>query len=294
MGVLALGGSILIASCAKDGDTGPAGADGVAGVNGTNGVNANGVTTTDQANYDAADGIRGGIIYDKFYSTEAATGVTDPYITGNGDFFRCKACHGWDLLGTSGSYIDRGPTATRPNVATTNLRTFTGGSNIAELFNAIKHTGGRINKTSGPSSVHALGDQMPDYGLILADADIWDLVKYLKEEAVHTDLLYDLETTGEYPTGSRIFTNVGKDGVAASGDTYYATNCGGCHGADGTTLDLGGRSIGQFAREKPYEAWHKVKFGQLGSSMSAYGTVTVDELKNLLKAGSNTTNFPDL
>ena len=53
----------------------------------------------DQIAYDAADGVNGGRLYDKFWADE--TNFTSPVdatinlndITDYGDFYRCKQCH---------------------------------------------------------------------------------------------------------------------------------------------------------------------------------------------------------
>ena len=146
--------------------------------------------------------------------------------------------------------------------------------------------GGRLKSTSSYSDV------MPDYSTFISDNDIWDLVKYLFEETVNVDLLYDYQTAGIYPSGTITYSSIGRDGVAATGDTYLSSNCTSCHGADGTTLDLGGRTLGKFGREKPNELWHKVKFGQLGSSMAGYNS-TLQELKDLYTALQDTSKWPD-
>lgn len=287
--------AILAAGCTKEGEIGPAGPAGTNGANGTNGTNGtNGVdgygavTVADQASYDAADGPRGGILYDNWTSTEAGISNIPSEVTAKKDFYRCKACHAWDGLGNKASYINRAGNDNRPNCATSSdLRAYVGSHNIKETFNAIKNMGGRTK-----SSLKSYSDVMPDYGTLISDTDVWDLVKYLFEEAVNVDLLYDYQTSGIYPTGTITYSNIGKDGVAATGQAYLTTNCTPCHGADGKALDLGGKSLGKFGREKPNELWHKAKFGQPGSSMAAFGS-TIQELKDLYKALQDTANWPD-
>jgi cytochrome c553 len=290
----------FLTGCTKDGEVGPAGTagtDGTNGINGTNGTNGiagtagtdgyGAVSAADQASYDAADGLRGGILYDKWTASEAAISDIPTEVTDNVEFFRCKACHGWDGLGNKASYINRAGKATRPNVASSELRAYVGNHNIKETFNAVKNMGGRQK-----SSLKSYSDVMPDYSTLIADSDIWDLVKYLFEEAINVDLLYDYQTLGIYPTGTITYSNIGQDGVAATGDAYLSANCTSCHGADGTTLDLGGKTLGKFGRVKPNELWHKVKFGQLGSTMTGFNS-TVAELKDLYAALQDTTKWPD-
>ncbi|MFY9152614.1 MAG: c-type cytochrome [Prolixibacteraceae bacterium] len=294
--LIALMFAIFVVGCTEEGPMGPAGADGTNGTNGTNGANGtngtNGidgygaVTVADQASYDAADGLRGGILYDNWTSTEAAISNIPTEVAAMPEFFRCKSCHAWDGLGAKASYINRAGTATRPNCASSDLRAYVGNHNIKETFNAVKHMGGRLKSASSYSDV------MPDYSTLISDNDVWDLVKYLFEEAINVDLLYVYQTSGIYPTGTVTYSNIGRDGVAAAGDAYLSSKCASCHGADGTDIDLGGRSLGKFGRTKPNELWHKAKFGQLGSSMGAFDC-SVQELKDLYSALQDKTKWPD-
>ncbi|MCF8258245.1 MAG: c-type cytochrome [Flavobacteriales bacterium] len=246
-----------------------------------------------------ADGILGGKLFDKFWATEtgwtAPTGIVAADISGYSDFYRCKACHGWDLDGNVGAYINRGATASRPSVSGS-IRSFISSSTDQALFDAIKNTGGAAvdpARTANGTDASLGGNAHPDYGTILTDDQIWALAKFLKTEAIDVTTLYDVTVTGTYPTGTATFSNIGKDGDAAAGNATYTSKCVGCHGADGTTIALEGKSVGQFTRSKANEAQHKIKFGQLGSTMGAMG-VSSAEMKDLYKALSDETAFPDL
>ena len=255
-----------------------------------------------QISYNNADFKNGGIMYDKFWASESNFDQNDPNlatISDNADFFRCKQCHGWDGLGSAGAYINRAPKTTRPNVSALNLYQLAQTKTADELFEAMKATNGRRDisydlPTYDPETNNTEGDKMPNYSQILTDAQIWDIIKYMKESMFDVTNLYDINIEGTYPTGSRTFSNVGKDGNEANGNALYSEKCASCHGADGTSLDLGGRSAGQFTREKSYEVQHKVKYGQLGSGMTGEFDMTLTEMKDLYKAMANSTNFPDL
>jgi thiosulfate dehydrogenase len=244
--------------------------------------------------FEKADSILGGIMYDTYWSTEAEFDQSDPNFSlydGNADFFRCKSCHGWDGLGTEGSYIGRASSATRPNVSSLNLYELAQSKTADELFEAMTKTEGRRSLTDNLSSD---GDKMPDYTEILTDAQIWDIVKFMKKGMFDVNELYVAQYNGSYPTGSASFQSLGKDGNADNGNAYYTANCASCHGVDGLDISLNGKGIGGFARTKPYELQHKTKYGALGVNPPMVGEfdITIDEMKDLLKALSSSTNYP--
>jgi thiosulfate dehydrogenase len=261
---------------------------------------------TEPTDYTNADGILGGILYDSFWATEANySKASDQNLVNKlktySDFFRCKQCHGWDLLGTNGAYINRGPKTNRPNISSVNLSTIVKTKTPQELFDAIKKTTGRrdINydlSTYNPSTNASIGDQMPNFSQLLSDKEIWALVKFLKNEVINVSDLYDFQLTGTYPTGKISYSNIGKDGNAANGKTYFTQKCQVCHGPDGKLIpDLDktpGLTLGKFIRTKPNEAQHKIKFGQLGSPMIALKT-SLQDMKNLYKAATDTLTFPN-
>lgn len=255
-----------------------------------------------------ADGVNGGMLYNTFW--DPATGFTQAdaakikKLTMFSDFFRCKQCHGWDQEGTQASYIGRAPSKTRPRVATP-IRAQMTSYTPEQLFNAIK-TGSTPSarrpfsadlSTYDPASNSAVGDQMPNYGELLTDAQIWNVVKFLKTEAIDVKLLYDHSTTGSYPTGKITYTNIGKDGDAAKGKALFISQgcaVSSCHGANGTAVlvDNATYTVGGFVRAKPNEAQHKIKFGQMENSGMLARNVSVQDLKDLYKALIDTVAFP--
>lgn len=258
------------------------------------------IDNSDQIAYDAASAIVGSQLYNDFTKTPGFDGPSDPTvnledITGFKDFYRCKQCHAWDLKAKFGSYIRRGPTATRPDVSSvqlTNLQI----ADISELFDGIKNTGGApvsVARTADGTNASLGGNEHPDYGTILTDNQIWDLVKFLREGAFDVDNLYASNTVGVYPTGTISYSDFGFNGNTSLGLTYYNNNCASCHGADGTTISLEGRSIGQFVRNKPYEIQHKAVSGQLGTSMGPTPT-SFEEMLGFLKVASDPVLFPNL
>jgi len=255
----------------------------------------------DQAAYDAADAIRGGQLYDKFWKVSSYTGPNDPSVNQQNiddfsNFYRCKQCHGWDQKARFGWYIDRNSKTSRPDVsaqALTGVKT----DEIRVLFDEVAHTNGaEVDpvRTADGTNPALGGNDMPNFSKILTEAQIWDIVKFLKEGALDTEQLYDLATSGTYPTGSKTMTNLGKDGDAAAGDTFFANTCAQCHGPAGKTIPLEGKSLGDFARGGPHETQHKIKNGHPGSIMPGQPDATLTDVKNLLKALSDEVKYPIL
>lgn len=156
--------------------------------------------------YQSAAGIVGGQLYSKFWTEETGFSLGNSNldnqgqldnITDKSNFFRCKQCHGWDRLGRDGGYSDRAASTSKPNVADVNLAMVSEVATPQAIFDSIK--GGVYSRSVGedlsgynPDDNATTGDKMPAYGEILTDAQIWNVVKYLKEEALDTTELYDL------------------------------------------------------------------------------------------------------
>ena len=258
------------------------------------------ISVADQA-YADADGIMGGKLYSKFWATE--TGWTAPSsinaadISDYGNFYRCKQCHGWDNMGREGVYNNRAANAGRPSVGPSLIEPITNDPK-EELFGHIFNTTGRaVDPSLTQDGTTGSGDAMPAFGNILTEGEAWDIVKYMLEERNDVTQLYDLATSGTYPTGTHTFTNIGKDGDAAAGDAYFLANCATCHGADGAGIaivdDGDSLSVGHFGRFSPHETQHKIKFGNLCSAMTGFPTATITDIKNVLKALQDQIKYPE-
>jgi mono/diheme cytochrome c family protein len=292
--------AVALAGCeGSEGPMGPAGMDGTDGTSGTPGIDWPGPAPPA---YIAADGILGGAAYSKWWTTEAAGSGTQPATTAGADFYRCKACHAWDGLGSAASYATRTGQSTlkptRPDVSGVNLRSTAASESFQELFDLIERSGAR--------DVDASDNTHPDYSARLSTAQLWNIVKFMREEWVAPSELYDIAVSGPamYVDYSQIppavvtptitYSNIGAKGNDVDGDDIFGAVCATCHGVDGRTLDLGGRSLGQFVREKPNEAWFKAKFGEAGTGMTPGLVTSLVDLQDLYAALVNATRYPDL
>lgn len=261
---------------------------------------------TDTTSYEQADGINGGLLYDNFLKNgDVAAKFSNSHniditaIKNKYDFFRCKQCHGWDRIGTKGYYSGRKPKAgKRPNVSSVNLLDNAKKMSPQELFDKIKTPANPRPLNSDlsqydPESNNTMGDAMPSYGDIFSDSEIWDLVKFIKEDGEDYRNYYAMEIQGSYPDAKVQFVAIGKGGDAANGNTIYTKSCASCHGIDGTDISIKGKSAGEFTRKKTYELAHKVKFGQPGSDM--FGTpLSIKEMNDLHKALADESRYPDM
>ena len=304
-----------------DGATGPAGADGADGAAGQDGQDgqdgANGADATiaipTQADIDAyglADGTTGARYYDNpanavLDADAANTTWADADLGGaSANFYRCKTCHGWDLLGRQGgALIGKAPSATYPIAVDVNLYQWARVNNIKTVFNAVKNVGGHAPTVADQSSL------MADYSSLGDDA-IWDLVKFLKETSHNVYEFYAEETFGTYPTGTKVRTDLGRGGDPVNGLAVWTAKCSGCHAADGTGIDIycKGLSVGDMFRNDPHEIQHKGPWGMptdrshvaagcsipFGANMPVTAGLTDQDIRDLLVMGQDATAFPDL
>ena len=253
--------------------------------------------SADEIAFDAANGVNGAQVYDHPLNYVSAS-QTD-YPNANTNFFRCKSCHGWDLLGQSGVLINKKSSATYPVAAAGNLYTWSREHSIREVFDAVKKVGGRTKSD-------AYDQRHPDYSTILTDSQIWDVVKFLKETSHNVNDFYAMSTTGVYPDGTRTFSDIGRGGNAAAGLVTYNAKCVSCHGTDGLKIDIycQGLFLGEMFRQDPHEVQHKAIWGMpndrehvdagctFAAPMPAIA-ITDQDIRNMMVMGQDKTLFPD-
>ena len=195
------------------------------------------------ANWDNADLVRGGLLYDKWWDVNGSATPSSDFdpiwasqstnARSGGDTWRCKECHGWDYIGKDGRYSGGSHYTGFNGVMDASSNSH------AAIFDAIKDAGGD----------HDLSDQ-------LSDADVLDLVKFI------TEGLFDMYAYIDPVTYAGT-------GNATNGGTLYATNCEFCHGADGKNFDFesedGVQGVGWLSNDNPQEVFHKIRWGHPGS-----------------------------
>ena len=249
------------------------------------------------SSFTAADGITGARLYDHVLNQIESS---DTNLTKMPNFYRCKSCHGWDLLGRNGVLINKTPTSTYPAAADVNLYRWAKDHNISEIFIAVKNNSGR-NK----STTIGYNSTMPNYGKILTDDQVWDIVKFLKETAHNVNEFYDLTTIGVYPTGTKVFSDIGKGGDPVNGKIVYDANCKSCHSADGTGIDVycKGIYLGDMFRDDPHEIQHKSVWGMPNdrehidagcafAGMMPAQNITDQDIRDMMVMGQDEVAFP--
>lgn len=198
----------------------------------------------------AADPVRGGLLWDRWWRVNGAptpTGTHPLYPPGGpqsgSTTFRCKECHGWDYKGADGAYGEPGNSH------------YTG---IAGVFGTTLTTSELVDiiKTTAVPNGHGFGA----YGL--TDADIDDLVAFIETAMIDTDLYIDGdgEFVGDPDQGRVNYEVIG--------------SCAACHGEEGTAINFGSPAdpewVGTIAVANPWELLHKIRFGNPGTSMPSW------------------------
>jgi mono/diheme cytochrome c family protein len=217
----------------------------------------------------SADLVRGGLLYDRWwrvneadepaetnptYPVEVNAEVNPPGRMGS-QTWRCKECHGWDYQGKDGAYGSGSH--------------FTGIAGILnaqvmapeDLFDIIRTgTTGLTGTMTGYTS-----DQ-------LSDNDVQDLVSFIEEGLIDVSPFIDA-------------ANQAIDPDLADGEQRYNDTCAACHGVNGDAIDFGGgEGIREIAEDNPQEFFHKVRFGQPGTTMpsAVNNGWTNEEVRNVL------------
>lgn len=190
------------------------------------------------AETDAGNTVRGGRLYDKWFKEAKVTAPEGNHIAwpesntkkSGADTFRCKSCHGWDLLGKDGAYSK--------------------GSWVTGIV-GVKAAAGK----DPAAIVDILKDATHGFGGAIADADLVALATFVSLGQFDMDPFIDRETKKAL-------------GDAVVGAGIYETVCAGCHAADGKGVK-DAEPMGVISNDNPWETMHKISFGQPAEAMPA-------------------------
>lgn len=199
---------------------------------------------------------RGGQLYDKWY---AVTEATPPEATHpaypveskkqGAATWRCKECHGWDYKGRDGTY---GSGSHYTGIKGVRGVAGIDPARIREII--MDKTHAFTNDTIPPGAVEKLA-------------------LFLSFGQVNMDRYIDRETK----TAS---------GNVARGAAFFQTICAVCHGFDGKEMNFRDADepeyVGTVARQNPWEALHKIRFGQPGVGMVALTVLDIQDHVDIL------------
>jgi len=199
---------------------------------------------------------RGGQLYDDWMAVmeEDAPEGTHPAYPAEGkksgaSTWRCKECHGWDYMGAAGAYGS--------------------GSHFTGI------TGVRGVEGMDPEAIHEI--IMDDtHGLteeLMPHSAMEKLALFLSKGQIDMDRYIDRE--------SKVARGNPRRGAAS-----FQTICAVCHGFDGKDMNFGDEEgpeyVGTICSENPWEALHKIRFGQPGVGMIAMVSLDIDEQIDIL------------
>ena len=231
----------------------------------------------------SGDPVRGGLIYDMWWSVPAAEEgeaesheaegpTTDQPLwktqttntRAGADTWRCKECHGWDYQGVDGAYGSGSHKTGFVGVFSARNRP------ASELLAILK---GSTNPDH-------------DFSKVIDEQGLIDLALFMAQEQIDTADLVNADKTSK--------------GDAAAGSTRFEDVCINCHGPDGNAINFNNieepEFLGHVAKDNPWEFIHKVRFGQPGWPMPSgiKNQWTLQDIGNVLAYAQTLTTDPAL
>ena len=232
---------------------------------------------------------QGALAWNNWTKTDAGGTGSLPADVDNKDYIRCKACHGWDRLGTEGGYVRRSRKDSRPNAGegdgdstpralpemiTASMilhdgtgRTFAeGDGSWVELNEMGMH---HANNTAQHAAGYTLGNQHPDFsGGDLTQAQVDNLVAFLNFADGTSSAYFANINTDQNP----VLYSMIDTADATAGESFYNSSCSGCHGDPASEGNVGAPSGGILkyleGDGKFSEISHAARWGIPGTSMS--------------------------
>ena len=205
---------------------------------------------------DIWDIARGGQLYDKWWAVIEgdAPEATHPAYPAEGKksgstTWRCKECHGWDYRGKDGAYASGSHFTGIPGIRGVD------GIDVNTLHDII------MNETHGFTEAQMPHSAMEKIALFLSRGQL-DTERYIDRE-----------------------TKMAR-GNPRRGAALFQTICAVCHGFDGKEINFHDADdpefVGTVAVNNPWEALHKIRFGQPGVGMIALGALDIDTLVDIV------------
>jgi len=205
---------------------------------------------------DIWDIARGGQLYDKWWAVTEAEAPKDTHPAypaaakqkGSGTW-RCKECHGWDYMGEDGAY--------------------------AKGSHATGITGVRGVAGMEPEKIHQIimDDTHGFTEQTMTHSAMEKLALFLSKGQIEMDRYIDRETKKARGNPRR-------------GAQFFQTICVVCHGTDGKLINFGDEKepeyVGTVGSENPWEALHKIRFGQPGVGMVAMMVLDIEDQVDIL------------
>jgi len=204
---------------------------------------------------------QGALVWNDWTSADAG-GSGLPAGETNGDYVRCKSCHGWDRLGLKGGYVRRSRTAERPNAGLGDIDRSS--RDIAPGMGDYYHirdyevlhsgTGRAYEEGSGSwvelgfhptateraarSTGYTLGNQHPDFSptganagdIVLTGEQVDCVVEFVNFGDSDPKFYFDYIDTKQNP--AKYMINSAANAVA--GQLFYEQACRRCHGDPST------------------------------------------------------------
>ena len=199
---------------------------------------------------------RGGQLYDKWWAVIEADEPegTHPAYPAEGKksgstTWRCKECHGWDYKGVDGAYAKGSH--------------FTGIQGVRAVSGVDPATIRDIIL----DDTHRYTEQM------IPRSAVEKIALFLSLGQIDMDRYIDRSTKVAHGDVNR-------------GAQFFQTICANCHGFDGKELNFGDDDdpefVGTVAQGNPWEALHKIRFGQPGVGMVSLSVLSVQEQVDIL------------
>ena len=232
------------------------------------------------------------------------------------DYVRCKACHGWDLMGTEGGYVRRSRNEGRPNAgagdgdSTSRVISPIMGGHAPITADMITHGGTGRSYADGTGSwtalidppsaantaAHAggytLGNQHPDLStdgangadIVLTQEQVDCVVEFLNFPSADPSAYFANINPAQNPVQYAIVDTAD----AAAGEAFYGTNCTTCHSADpadDSGFDPDGGMLAYLAKDGKFSEFsHKARWGVPDEIMTreTIGSPTAADVANMM------------